>query len=286
MDTTPSPVAVRSGLQLNIIQVNKSASPTLFCFAVALNGTVEPWLLAVQLHRGGSGIFGCHGWSVFSDVQLDLGMGPRGWVHAVPIPGEMAWSSPVPGSSEKVWHNTVVFVRAWKRIHDDGVYKNYDWVVKVDPDTVFLPGILQRQLLKRSNTGDFMTHLDPKRPVYLLNCRQWYSFQGPLEVFSRPAADKFFGGISHCQASLNWREWGEDWFVEHCMNFLGVDKREGFGLLDDMYCKSEYDGKGHDYLQEYLDNGPTCIDGRPAYHPYKSTDDLTVCLEQAAGQDV
>lgn len=284
-----SDTASAAGDNSSLVRVSASpASPssqataTLFCWVMVLAGSVEPWLVAVQMRRN-TGVFGCNAYSVFSDDEVDMGRGPGGeWFKPVVLRGPKAWKGPVPGSSEEAWHNTVVFERAWKRIYQDGLYSTADWSVKVDPDTAFLPGILQKQIVERYNSTEFMKKLDPTMPTYLLNCKQWYSFQGPLEILSASAADKFFGGIDECKAGLSWNDWGEDWFVEHCVNFLGLQKREGFGLLDDMYCESEYRGKGHTYLQEFLDNGPTCNDGRPAYHPYKTVSDMSRCLEQAA----
>merc|ERR1712039_990279 len=90
-----------------------------------------------------------------------------------------------------------------------------------------------------------------------------------------------FAGIGACQASLGWKGWGEDWFVAHCLDKLRVQKREGFGLLADMYCMSEYED-GKTYREVFLEDGPTCKDGRPAYHAYKTVSNLTECLDQAA----
>lgn len=229
--------------------------------------------MVVQLqHR--TGIFGCHEYSIFSDGKLSLGMGPWGPVEAVSIPGAAAWHAPIPGSSELVWHNTGVFARAWSRIYKDGAFRRHHWTIKVDPDTAFLPGVLQRRLQEQ-------TWLDPEVPMYLLNCQKWHSFQGPLEVLSRGAADKLFGSYTQCQASLQWKEWGEDWFVSNCLNFLGVQNREGFELLDDMWCGSEYSHTGRTYEEETkAKGGPVCTDGKPAFHPYKTTEDLKTCLLQ------
>jgi len=262
------------------------ASPSLFCWVFIITKSAEPSLMRVHLDRG-VGIFGCKRHIVFADDDLYLST-PSGAVsEVVPLPGQPAWHGPVPGSTALVWHNTDVFARAWNWIHQAGPHLTHDWTVKVDPDTVFLPGRLQRQLLDRYKPSgvfqsyDTWKYLDPKVPMYLVNCRQWYSLQGPLEIFSQGAAEKFFAGIEACKSSLEWQGWGEDWFVEHCMDFLGVQKREGFGLLADMYCTSDYDGSGKSYMQAYLENGPTCADGRAAYHAYKTVQNLTMCLDQA-----
>lgn len=257
--------------------VKRSGSPTLFCWAVVLVHTSEKWLMTVQLHRG-TGIFGCHKYTVFSDEELYLGAGPYGWgaVNATPIPGEPAWHGPAPGTEQGIWHNTGVFARAYRRIQSDGVYKDYDWSVKVDPDSVFLPGVLQKKLSER--------WIDKYTPVYFVNCQQWHSMQGPLEVFSRAAGELFFGQHQRCLDSLQWKEWGEDWFANKCLDMLGGQGWDGFDLLDDAYCGDQYRDTGHSYWDE-VQQRPTkaaCDDGKPAFHAYKTTDDMRNCLEQAA----
>jgi len=264
------------------------ALPSLFCYAYVIKDSIEPWLLRVHLAKG-AGVFGCGSYTVFSDESLDLGHEGVAAPFIVPLPGKPAWRGPVAGIAETIWHNTGVFMRAWDWMYKTGKHRNHDWTVKVDPDTVFLPGRLQKELyrrykpsgeLKLKDYKHFMSYLDPKIPMYLVNCRQWYSFQGPLEIWSEAASEKFLRGLAVCRSSLKWEQWGEDWFVAHCMDKLGVQKREGFGLLADMYCASDY-ADGNTYLEEFRKKGPTCTDGRPAYHAYKTVENLTKCLDQA-----
>merc|ERR1719166_870958 len=67
--------------------------------------------------------------------------------------------------------NTRIFMNAWDYLDRDGRFRNYDWVVKVDPDAVFFPSRLRE-------------HLDAKAPhkkvnMYFMNCR----FQDKLWMF-------------------------------------------------------------------------------------------------------
>lgn len=236
--------------------VVNSESPTLYCYAVVIADTAEQWLMRVQLERR-TGIFGCHRFSIYSDGHISLGRGPWGEVEVVEIPGKPAWHAPVAGSGEMVWHNTGVFARAWLQMQYDGAYRNYDWTVKVDPDTAFFPGILQRKLAEKQ--------IDPSIPAYFVNCEKWKSFQGPLEIFTRAAAELFIPGVGTCMSQLSWTDWGEDWFVEHCLNNLGVQQRDGFDLLDDYWCDHQ---------------DTVCSKWKPAFHPLKSTDEMKSCLAQ------
>jgi len=245
-----------ASMALGFSVVTYTGSPTLYCYAVVVADTPEKWLMSVQLERR-TGIFGCHRFSVYSDGPLVLGNGPWGKVEAVEIPGEPAWQAPVSGSGEMVWHNTGVFARAWLEMQNDGAYRNYDWTVKVDPDTAFFPGILQRKLAGKQ--------IDPSIPAYLVNCKKWKSFQGPLEILTRAAAELFIPGVGTCMGQLSWTDWGEDWFVEHCLKNLGVPQGDGYDLLDDYWCDHQ-DTK--------------CSKWKPAFHPMKSTDEMKTCLAQ------
>lgn len=239
---------------------------------MVMTSGVEQWLMSVQWHRG-TGIFGCHAFNLLSDGNVTLTSWTKAPLTAVALPGEKAWFAPVPGTSQGVWHNTNVFMRAWKWIAKSGEYLKYDWTVKVDPDSVFMPGKLQSILQARN--------FNVNEPMYLLNCAQWYAIQGPLEVFSRAGATKFFDGLTKCQAWTDWQKWGEDWFVGKCMNILGVSTQDGFEMLNDMWCKTDWIGSGHTYEDEVKMNGPSCHDGKAAFHPYKNTKDMGECIDQA-----
>lgn len=253
----------------DIAMVNKTASPTLYCYMVVMVQTVERWLVLVQLEQG-TGIFGCNGYTVFSDEPLEVGLGPSGPVEARAIPGDTAWLAPVEGSRDGVWHNTGVFARAWEQLRQEGRYELFDWTVKVDPDTVFFPGTLQKQIHERF-------WLDAAAPSYFLNCGLWRSLQGPLEIASRGASRTFLAGVGTCLGVLDWKSWGEDWFVQHCMDELGVQAQAGYDMLDDMWCDPAYS-----HVVEA--QGPTCNDGRAAFHPYKSVDSMRKCLDEAVGR--
>lgn len=233
---------------------------------------VEQWLVSEQWHRG-TGIFGCHKFQLLSDGTLTLTSYSLAPLQAVALPGDKAWFGPVDNTPQGVWHNTNVFMRAWNWISKEKEYLSYDWTVKVDPDCVFMPGKLQGQLASRN--------FNVNSPIYLLNCDQWNAIQGPLEVFSKAGSQKFFEGLSNCKAWVDWQQWGEDWFVGKCMEMLGVGHEEGFETLDDMWCKTDWAGTGHTYEEQVQQFGPTCNDGKAAFHPYKVEKDMRKCLEQA-----
>lgn len=260
----------------------------MFCWALVKKDSLEPWLLRTSLkHR--TGVFGCHQHIIYSDEELVLDDGDGESVLPTPIPGSKAWLAPVPGTSEAVWHNTNIFMRAWRHMQESGDYRQHDWVVKVDPDTAFLPGLLQRQLKAMSGAPkwnsagfNFMRHLDPKEPIYIVNCRRWYSLQGPLEIFSVSAADKFFSNLDVCTSGLDWEQWGEDWFVSACMDKLSINKREGFDLLLDRYCSPTQNASDGRELQGAGGLHGGCASGIwAAVHPLKTPEELGSCIAEA-----
>ena len=100
-----------------------------------------------------------------------------------------------------------------------------DWVIKADADAVFIPVRLLETL------KDFMV---PGGGVFVENCKKvMYGFFGNLEVVSHGAFDAFLFNLEHCKATLDWKglkpswkygAWGEDLFMQKCMDIHGVAK--------------------------------------------------------------
>merc|ERR1712064_46358 len=103
-------------------------------------------------------------------------------------------------------------------------WSSADWVVKVDPDAVFVPARLRRRL---ENT------YEAEGGSYFVNCPYVdYGFFGNLELFSKTAFSTLLDNIDDCKADtkINWRvgvkngkygPMGEDLFAQAC-----VDKRD------------------------------------------------------------
>lgn len=230
-----------------------NASPSLFCFAVTLVQGGEPELLSHQLATG-TGVFGCNAYSMFSERKMLLGQGPTGVVATSPIGGPMS-------SSAK---NVQEFLRAWRVLHEEGGYKDHDWTVKLDPDALFLASRLQQKLRTYG--------LSPKDdPLYFRNCGKFASVQGPLEVASLAATERFLNGLDKCSLQDYMMAKGEDWFFGHCMEYFGVRPAEDYALLDDEYCSGL---------------PPDCTAGLVAFHPFKTVEMYLKCLEAGSESGV
>merc|ERR1712039_1046891 len=181
-------------------------------------------------------------------------------------------TTPIPGpNATKGWKwgywalfNTNVFMRAWDKVLSDGVAMQYGWTVKVDVDAMFLPDRLAIQL--RSFRGQFST--DEDQPgEYLINCEQWNSVQGPLEVLSRVALLHFGAHKESCYQKLDGQREPEDFFFQKCLVQIGAKGLEGFSVMQDWKCGG------------YVD----CASPRFAvYHPMKKLDAYASCFRNAS----
>jgi len=227
--------------------------PSLFCFALMLSDSYEVALLSQQFDKGVS-LFGCNGYSVFSDAALQLGR-LRPLVSEI-IPG------PLRVDTDPRYNfalNTRVFLRVWDRVFTEGKFRDYDWTVKVDPDTVFLPSRLREHLSWNPPPGD---------GVMYVNCPRDFGFHGPLEVLSRQAVELFRAGTGRCrrERAAGLDKEGEDMFLAACLELLHVDRVKDFGLLSDEAC---------------MEHPFPCYSGKVAFHPLKRADKYFECLAQA-----
>jgi len=176
-------------------------------------------------------------------------------------------SPDVDGASTTSWLNTQVFLRAWEKILKDGRFRRHEWVVKVDPDCVFFPSRLAERLQAHHiYTGGLN--------LYLGNCGiADGKMYGSMEVFSRGAVEVYGSEGAHCRKELNWKGWGEDLFMESCMNQLGVRHVNAFDMIGDERCRPA-----------------SCSDpAKVAFHAFKDVPGYFSCWEQsqtATGMDM
>merc|ERR1711957_174050 len=120
---------------------------SLFCFSVYTQDTGSPKqsyeleLLTQQL-EGKVSIFACDAYDVYSDAEVSLGGGVM-TKKVTDVKGDWHFAKRKETGS---WVNTGMFIQVWKAIGEANVYQNYDWVVKVDADAVFVPERLQERI--------------------------------------------------------------------------------------------------------------------------------------------
>jgi hypothetical protein len=233
-----------------------------------VNGTYEKGLMSAQLEQG-AGIFACDDFLVIADGVTTLGRLPadmrrRLWGYSKESSDEVVTHTmqkePVWTSKDGTAANTLQFLKAWDVIVKDGRYRRHSWTVKVDPDAVLLPSRLRQHVLK--HTGN---------PVFIVNCNKYPDsgdfpmMYGPVEAFSVQAINVFADRGWHCASELPWAPWGEDFYMTHCMDYLGVKRVNDYDVVGDGNCM-----------------GHVCGDGlSSAYHPFKEVTSWMHCFHQA-----
>lgn len=236
-----------------------SGQPSLFCWSHMMPGGYEVPLIQMQFMRRAS-IFACDEFAVISTDKIKIGdiwgSGVYTWVNKAPeVPmGENG----VSGQTTDSFLNTEIFLLAWDSLIGSDHLWSHDFVVKADPDAVFLPDRLRKRVAKH------MGNL-----VYFPNCGKWGHplLYGALEVLSVPATRAYQKHMKECKA-LPWQGWGEDYYIQHCMDLIGVKAVPDIDQVADERCL-----------------GAPCSDWtKVAFHDFKDPDDWYKCFQIAIGE--
>jgi len=184
--------------------------PSFFCWLLTRSSGDEANLVKMQLVNKW-GVFQCEEWAVFSDVAMDLGLGEQ----SLPI-GDLTSQKGQWGS----WLNTMVFAKAWHSIYETGQYMNHDWIVKADPDAVFLLDRLKADLASVPLNEAWAIH----------NSKTGTPMLGPIEILNRVALDIYYANnppsLSGTDKAVCENAYmglsGEDGFLSGCLQLLGV----------------------------------------------------------------
>lgn len=227
---------------------------------VVRTSSYEPELVKAQFDNG-VGIFQCDEYEVFSNG----GVIQVGWQNTVEIavPPVQMGDLAVEGTTTNSWLNTRTFLEMWDMIITGGKWWDHEWTVKVDPDAVFFPSRLHEYLSVRTSTTD---------AYYVGNCdRTWHDepaklkLFGSLEIFSRNAVGTYKAYNERCKAELPWHNWGEDFFMQICLEHVGVKALNGTAYFSDQRC-----------------HWSPCTDTtKVVFHDFKTTDQWFQCLGQS-----
>jgi len=281
MECTPG----KDGLCTELVTL-KAMEPTkglkFFCFTYYMQDTgstkqsFELELLKSQYSMRAS-IFGCPKWAVYSDADADFGAKT---IKVTDVDNDFHLFK---RKKQGTWTNAMQFYQAWLDMKKKGSTAGSDWVVKVDVDSVFLPDRLLKKLAGY--------HV-PTGGVYIDNCAKVkFGFFGNLEVVSQDAFATFLANLETCKATLDWKgedpEWkwgpyGEDLFMQMCLDAKGVPKKDDFIWDADGACKNDMPKalrkvKGVKWL-------PNCLDiNHVVFHPFKKPDEYNKCLAATQG---
>jgi len=229
---------------------------SLYCYCFMLPEGLEKQLLRHQA-RNGYGIFQCDETTVFSSKSVRL----AGDFYTEPLRHTDPHCRK--GGAFGTVMNTPVFRKIWNQILQDGRFVNHDWVVKVDPDTVFLASRL-RHMLHKPEFSD-ATHGNGS---VLHNCGS--SFHGPLEILSRRAVEVLGQSMSACQHKPQ-----EDFFLSLCLDMAHAHVHIRNDLLADKWCRLNGIGQKDPDWEE-------CASAHVAFHPFKTPEAFQQCMEHVS----
>jgi len=226
----------------------------MFCWALVLPRGVEPELLLRQ-SREGVGIFSCDAHLAISNTSLTVAFGAAAAGLKTAII-DTSLFTPLGGKYYTAL-NSPVFIKAWHAVFQDGRYRSYDWTLKLDADTVFLPGKVRTLLGRHCSDG-----ADGCRAKYLTNFGG--DIHGPVEALSRRAMELYDEKEAQCTTQVDYSDKGEDWYLGLCMELLGIPGEEEPSLLSDWH----------------LDRGfpSACDTVHATFHPFKNWDYYFRCL--------
>lgn len=233
--------------------------PSLFCFAVCMSAGGDKALLQNQAHRN-AGLFGCDAYVIFSDQGIGL-------KNSQVLPQVVAPRG-VAGALTATWVNADAFIAAWDRIVADGEFRQHEWVVKVDPDAVFLPSRLRQHLAEPRFAGPAKSAIG----AYLKNCAagpRGLQLFGSIEVLTRNAVQRLSDGSLRCKQEVDHTLSGEDLWLQRCLDLLGVQAVEDYGrLVVDGYCPGSVAAS-------------PCSPAFVAFHPFKVPEQWLQCWGEA-----
>lgn len=237
--TSTTITTTTSSTMTSTITSTTTVLTTLFCWEVVRPDGYEPPLVRGQWDNKASA-FACEDYAIYSHggtvevgsfVTKEIKL-PKNQTHLQL--GDLSKA----GTTTTSWLNTRLFIKAWAMVLEDGRWWNHDWTIKIDPDAVFFPHRLKVALYNFYSAGDFSGPA-----LFVANCdRSWnnepYSLKlfGSMEVISRNALGVYNARAKECTEDLDWKGWGEDFFMQSCLKMLGVGVVNGVGFLADNRC--------------------------------------------------
>jgi len=218
---------------------------SLYCVSVYTENTGnyslvnhELELLNIVAAQGG-GIFACEQWDVFSDVSVPIDA--NGYM-TIKVEDEFGEFHQLKRKDSGTWVNWGIFYQVWVKIREVGKWTTADYTIKVDADAVFVPQRLRNWLSSKPG--------DTPHGLYYENCPNvQYGFFGHLEIMTKTAVQVLTKYLEECHTAFapcanegcDWKfgAWGEDVFVQRCMDHHYVDKVEAFDVATDGACAAD-----------------------------------------------
>jgi hypothetical protein len=252
---------------------------SLYCIAVYTENTgstkpsTELELLTLQRKYDAS-IFGCEAYDVFGDVEVPLGKDTT----TIRVEDALNEFHQEKRKGTGTWVNWGMFYQVWMKVRDVGKWYRHDYFIKVDPDAVFLPARMRSWLQGRKDTD---------HGIYYENCQNvQMGFFGNLEVLTKRAMAALLGNLEDCHAvyapcantGCDWKygPWGEDVWMQRCMDRHFVDKVEAFDETTDGACAADRPEGQKKNKKWHAEDCSTVTTA--AMHPFKKPQEYFKCL--------
>jgi len=238
-------------------------STSLFCFTVMRSWGFGLGVLQKQIELG-AGIFGCEDFLVLSDKEVQLSSTPQ--VRTTLITDESM------SNRRGMYKNSGLFLNIWKKVKVDGRYKAADWIIKSDPDTVFLPDRLRMRVGGKTHANHRATfYANCAAKVDVQSAEHPHFMYGPLEVFSNAAVVAYFGSGDRCEKEVGLGDamW-EERYMTHCLELLDVKMNThlSLNLLSDPHCDN-------------IEVSSDCSSGAVAFHNFGTSESYQQCWSNA-----
>lgn len=252
---------------VNEIKSLASHEPRMFCWAVVRPNSYEVELL--NEHLDNNLISGCDAWAIYSNVSLEELLVNKSVGASLSSPSlrGLALDTKLGGRYNNSL-NTPIFIQAWRHIFSEAVFNQYDWIIKIDIDTVFLPDRV-RQVLR--------SHDDISQNAVFFTTKgtNFDDLTGSIEILSRTAVRAYAEKPELCESGIDYHEKSEDWYLDECLkDYLKLTWVPEPRLLNDIH---QHRSVGT--LSELTSN--ICRDLQTAaYHPLKTVEEFRSCLKE------
>jgi len=264
------------------VPVQRTLDKSMYCFSFYTHDTGstktshELELLQMQ-NKHGVSLFACDAWDVFSDTSVEIGNG----YFTYKVEDTFNEFHKLKRKLSGTWVNWALFHQAWLGVRQLGKWEGKSWTVKVDADAVFVPSRLQGWLSDKSG--------ESPHGIYFENCKNvQYGFFGNLEVMSNEATKVLTTYLEDCHAvyapcaydGCDWKygAWGEDVYVQRCLDRHYVDKVEAFDMTLDGACAAD---RPADQKKNKKWHAEDCTQvTTAAVHPFKKPAEYFKCLSQ------
>eukprot|EP00930_Biecheleria_cincta_P060905 TRINITY_DN46488_c0_g1_i1.p1 TRINITY_DN46488_c0_g1~~TRINITY_DN46488_c0_g1_i1.p1 ORF type:complete len:355 (+),score=47.79 TRINITY_DN46488_c0_g1_i1:37-1101(+) len=245
----------------------RARPPSLFCFVV-VTSELDFMLLSELLPA----LSRCDRHAIYSNVSMPFRQDET--IAAIRGPAQVDIQSTIFGPIADNWP---VFAQVWRYIAQSGPYRSADWIVKVDPDTVFFPERVRRVLSRLPTLAaqEPTVITNPCRPPLVLvnGC-----FFGGMMILSRGVVEQYLAHEKICDLVLASTHIAEDGYMHRCAAEHMAAKQvvlEGLiyaGYKYDQQCEA----KDADSSSAWLS----------AFHPFKTVEAYRNCLRKASRDPV